>query len=842
MGLLSQITGQTLRGGSRDGRWSHLARVSECVARGHAPAQPRPEDAVLDSIASRILWLAVRMIHEANHVRPNRDGVKVGGHQASSASVVSILTALYFRWLRAGDLVAVKPHASPAYHAAQYLLGELDPSLLTRLRAYGGLQSYPSRTKDPDHIDFSTGSVGLGAVAPLFASFADRYLRLHFRDTVARDPERRFVALVGDAELDEGNVWEAILEDALAGLGNVTMIVDLNRQSLDRVVPGIRIRKLENMFVAAGWHALEAKYGRRLQAAFAAPGGRALRHRIDDMENQEYQVLIRRSGAEVRERLLAGASPSSRDDLARAVADVVDDDLPSLLADLGGHDLDELERALRAADREHDRPTVLFAYTIKGWRLPFAGDSLNHSALLTSAQVEALAPTLGADAEDPWAGFDASSPEGRWCAGRRTALGYVEPRREIRPAAIPAIPEPDVRIPDTTSTQQAFGDVLATLARDPELGPRIVTAAPDVAVSTSLGGWINRAGVFAAAAETVVDDTQRPLVWRPGPAGRHVELGISEMNLFLWLSQAGLAGELFGERLAPIGSVYDPFICRGLDALIYALYIHARFVLVGTPSGLALSPEGGAHQSTLTPSIGIELPGLRSYEPVFARETAWCLLEGIRGCLEPGDGFATYLRLATRPIDQSLARPVLDRLGTEGWRKAVLAGGYRLIEAAAAQEPLPEGSPIVEIVAAGSVVPEAVAAVRLLHHEEVAANLIIATSSERLAAGLHDGRLAATRRGSTDEIGHLASLIPERERRAPIVTVADAASHSLSFVGAAFGAPVVPLGVDTFGQSGTIPDLYAMAGIDAEHIVEAALLALDLVDRPTTLSAMEVRP
>jgi pyruvate dehydrogenase E1 component len=359
-----------------------------------------------------------------------------------------------------------------------------------------------------------------------------------------------------------------------------------------------------------------------------------------------------------------------------------------------------------------------------------------------------------------------------------------------------------------------------------------------VAVSTNLGGWINRAGVFAAASEPVVDDTQRPLVWKPDPQGRHIELGISEMNLFLWLSQAGVAGELFGERLAPIGAVYDPFICRGLDALIYALYAHARFVLVGTPSGIALAPEGGAHQSALTTSIGIELPGLRSYEPVFARETAWCLLEGIRGCLEPDDGFATYLRLTTRPIDQSLAVPVLDRLGPDGWRDAVLAGGYRLLEAHTALEPLPPDSPVVEIVAAGSVIPEAVAAVRALHHEEVAANLIVATSAERLAAGQHGGRVDAIRRFGPDETGHLATLIPPSERRAPIVTVADAASHALSFVGSAFGAPVVPLGVDTFGQSGTIPDLFAAAGIDTQHIVDAALLALDLVDRPTPLNAI----
>jgi pyruvate dehydrogenase E1 component len=546
------------------------------------------------------------------------------------------------------------------------------------------------------------------------------------------------------------------------------------------------------------------------------------------MENEEYQVLIRRPGDEARTRLLEGSPASHRDALARVIDDVTDTELPDLLADLGGHDQAALEHALRAADRERTRPTVLFAYTIKGWRLPFAGDSINHSALLQAQQVEALSGPLGADPGDPWAAFPDDSAAHRLCMRRRRDLGPAGLARAIEPVASRPAVAPEVRIAPTTSTQQTFGDTLASLARDPTLGPRLVTAAPDVAVSTNLGGWINRAGVFAAELGPDLGNGRRPLDWTFGPRGRHIELGISEMNLFMWLSQFGLTGELFGERLAPIGTVYDPFIARGLDALIYALYVKSRFVLVGTPSGITLAPEGGAHQSTVTPSLGIELPGLRAYEPVFGREVVWTLLEGIRGCLESIDGFATYLRLGTRPIDQSLAGPIEARLGLDGWRDAVLAGGYRLLEATSAAEPLPRGSPVVHVVATGSIVPEAIEAVRTLHREEVAANLIVVTSAERLAAGQHGGRLSAMRTGRPDDIGHLGTLIPPPERHAPIVTVADAASHALSFIGGAFGAPVVPLGVDTFGQSGAIPDLYAAGGIDADHIVDAAILALDL--------------
>jgi pyruvate dehydrogenase E1 component len=766
------------------------------------------------------------MIHEANLVRPNPDGLKVGGHQASSASMVSILTALYLHWLRPDDLVAVKPHSSPVYHAIRYLLGDLDGDWLTTLRAFGGLQSYPSRTKDPDPVDFSTGSVGLGAVAPMFAALADEYLRLHFASDARRWPDRRFVATVGDAELDEGNVWEAVLEDPLQGLGNVTLLVDLNRQSLDRVVPGIRIRRLEAMFSAAGWQVLESKYGSRLRGAFDGPGGGALRQRIDDMPNEEYQGLIRLPGEVARERLLAGAPRDDRDDLVRSLGTTADADLPALLADLGGHDVDSLVRVLDAADEDRTRPSVVFAYTVKGWRLPFAGDPLNHSAMLTAEQVEALARTLGADPDDPWAGFPADSPEGRLCEERGRLL---RTRGESAGGGTaPVVPESlDVRVPARTSTQQMAGDALAALARLPDTAARIVTASPDVSVSTNLGGWINRVGVYAATESVPVDDAPRLLRWQPGPTGQHIELGISEMNLFMWLSQFGLTAELFDEPLVPIGTVYDPFIARGLDALVHALYIGSRFILLATPSGFTLAPEGGAHQSTITPSIGIELPGLRAWEPAFAQEATWCLIEAMRGCVDRKGGFSTYLRMTTRAVDQSLAEPVRERLGETEWRRQVVAGGYRLLEPSELAPNLPPDAPRVTIAAMGAVVPEAIEAVRFLVSEEVAASLVVVTSPERLSSELHDWRLAAVRDREPGRLIHLETLIPERDRRAPMVTVLDGASHTLSFLGAAFGAPVVPLGADAFGQSGRIADLYAYAGIDTEHIVEAALLAVE---------------
>jgi len=772
------------------------------------PSSTGPVEAgVLEEIQRRVLWLATRMVDAANRERDTGDGVKVGGHQASSASLVTVMTALWFAHLDPDDRVAVKPHASPVLHAIQFLLGRLDRKYLTMLRQRGGLQSYPSRTKDPDPVDFSTGSVGLGAAAPLFAAVVRRYVDAHFGPR----PRSRWIAIIGDAELDEGNVWEAVADPATRGLGDVTWIVDFNRQSLDRVVPGVRIDEWRRSFEAYGWHVQEVKYGARLREFFTRPGGDALRRWIDRMPNEQYQSLFGLPAGEVPDRFLDDAPEEVRS----LVAEVPAEELAALVTDLGGHDLGEVLRALAACDDVADRPSVIFAYTVKGWGLPIAGNPRNHSALLTGEQIGALRRAHGLDEATEWDRLDPASAAGKWAAGRAAHLRR-EPRRAALDVTVPAAT--GVRTAKPVSTQEVFGRVLVDLSRSKEVAPYLVTTAPDVATSTNLAGFINRMAVFTPAQRRAwsVDPL---LKWSEGPTGQHIELGISEMNLFLLLGQLGLSWDLSEQPLLPIGTVYDPFVCRGLDAFIYGTYSGARFLVAGTPSGITLAPEGGAHQSTITASLGLELPGVTAVEPAYAVALDWLLCDAL-GRMARGEPGAYYARLSTRPLDQAPFEAARARLGDEALRAQVLAGAYRLVEAA----DLGPDAPVVHLAAAGAVLPEVLAAAAELAEEGVAAHVVDLTSADRLYAAWRGALREGLRTARPPRLP--AVLVDAFGVRAPVVTVHDAASHALAWLGSALGVPCVPLGVDEFGQSGSVRELYELHDLLPGSIVNAALAAL----------------
>ncbi|HTG11652.1 MAG TPA: 1-deoxy-D-xylulose-5-phosphate synthase N-terminal domain-containing protein, partial [Candidatus Eisenbacteria bacterium] len=408
--------------------------------------------ALLESIQKRVLWLSAHLVHHAN-TRPNPDGTKVGGHQASSSSVVSLMTGLYFHALRPGDIVATKAHASPVFYAIEYLRGRLTADQLRGLRTLGGLQAYPSRRKNPEIVDLSTGSMGLGAVSAAFGALAARYVRQHEGADARPAMPARFIAMMGDAELDEGNVWEALLEEAVRELDNLMWVVDFNRQSLDRIVPDARRGQLREWFRAAGWHVIELRWGSRLRALFGRPGGERLRARLEGMGNAEYQSLLRLPPAGARKAVIVTATGETDPAVDRLLADVSDDAVAALVADVGGHDLASILEAYEEAGRKRGGPCVILADTIKGWGYPFGGDPMNHSALLTPGQVEEMRARLGVAAGEEWAGFAPGSPEAELI--RRAPAPYTPPERR-RGAALDVPDELEESYPPQSSTQEAF--------------------------------------------------------------------------------------------------------------------------------------------------------------------------------------------------------------------------------------------------------------------------------------------------------------------------------------------------------------------------------------------------
>jgi pyruvate dehydrogenase E1 component len=758
-----------------------------------------PDLDALRLLDERLRWLSAWTIHNANHLRESPDGLKVGGHQASCASMTAIMAALYFHALGPNDRVAVKPHAGPVLHAIHYLLGTQSREQLENFRGFGGMQSYPSRTKDKIPVDFSTGSVGLGVAITAFASLVQDYLLAH--GLMSPEEAGRFVALMGDAELDEGNIYECLIEAYKHDIRNCWWIVDYNRQSLDATTAERMFRRFDDIFAACGWRVVTLKYGKQMEAAFSEPGGEALKAWIDCVGNADYAALTYLGGAAWRERLLKEAPD------AKSILDARDDEaLHALMTNLAGHDMASLVEAFDAA--QDDVPTLFISYTIKGQGLPFAGHKDNHAGLMNPGQIAALRERMGIaeGAEwEPYGGLGGNAAE-----AARQAVENCRIAREKRPrpwdvAEMPAIAPP---AGEEQSTQAAFGRILLDLAKaGGPLADRIVTTSPDVTVSTNLGGWVNQRGLFRRQeladvfAKAKIPSAQK---WGARPAGQHVELGIAENNLFLMLAALGLAGDLFGERLFPIGTVYDPFIARGLDALNYACYQDARFMLVATPSGVTLGPEGGAHQSINPPLIALGQPGLRHYEPAFVDELALLMEESFR-LMQREDGESVYLRLTTRSIRQ------VERTD-DSWKAGAIEGGYWLREPAEGAE--------AALVYSGAIAPEVLAAWEALKDDVPGLGLLAVTSPDLLHRGWSASRSGRWKGRGTGS--HVERLLAPLAPTAGLITVLDGAPASLSWLGGVRGHHVSPLGLDRFGQTGSLPDLYREYRLDVDAIVEAA--------------------
>ena len=764
----------------------------------------------LKDVEKKISWLSAWMIHNANNIRPSMDGIKVGGHQASSASIISIMVALYFKILNSEDRVAVKPHAAPVFHSIQYLLGNQTLDKLEKFRAFGGAQSYPSRTKDTDDVDYSTGSVGLGGAITIFGSLIQDYVAQH--NFVSKNFRHgKMVALLGDAELDQGNIYEALLEGAKQNVRNCWWVIDYNRQSLDAVVADKLHLKIDELFASMGWRVITLKYGKKLQSLSKIKGGNEILNWIDNCPNDLYSALSYMGSKGWREHL--NIDLKNNKDSINIIKSLSDEELNETMSNLAGNDVEAVLEAFIEADND-DIPTCFIAYTIKGFGLPLAGHKDNHAGLMNNEQMESYKNNLNIKNGQEWdyySGLDSSEDIIKDFLSKNSF--YKGQKRLFRDQEINVPNKLHYKNSQSSNTQEVFGRILNEIGKnESDLSKRIVTFSPDVTVSTSLGGWVNQKQIYNREHKEDIFHNEKVVSaqkWHASPNGQHFELGIAENNLFLALGAAGLSDKMFGASLIPIGTIYDTFISRGLDALNYAVYQDSRFLLVATPSGISLGPEGGAHQSIITPLIGIGQPNLLMFEPTYADELEVILRYTFSHMQRP-EGSSVYIRLSTRNIPQ-ITREINKSLEGE-----ILSGGYWLEKS--------KNKSNITIVFSGVMAPEVLEAIEILKEDMLDVSVLSITSADRLYKNWKE---AQKQRSMGNKIlSRIEELFLDTLSESVIVTLIDAHSSSLTWIGGAVGKKTVSLGVDEFGQSGNLQDLYNHYDIDADAIVDACAQAL----------------
>jgi pyruvate dehydrogenase E1 component len=676
---------------------------------------------VLDRIARRAMVQTTAMIHIANH-RPDARPTdpKVGGHPAACSSSAHILAALHCGVRQVQDFIACKPHAAPIDHVLCGMLGifnhpdftwftqEEIEAVLFKLRAFSEhgepvLQSYHART-DPDTFHFfPSGSVGIPPVVSVYTALAYRYARDHSVEVPEVPADVHFWSMMGDSEFREGSLMEAMPDVAERELGNVTWIVDYNRQNLDgarmpnkRGLHGTDADRIQRLAEANGWEVIQVRHGRRRLEAFRRPGGEALRQVFEQgFSDYELQMhLLMREMDETR-RALIGNEPK----LAGLLDKLKDAELETIITDLGGHDTRELQAAYEASKVDVRRPTLIVAHTVKGWGLDMYAAPGNHSELPKEEEVVGLLGTEGLTLERPFAPFAATTEEARFLAKRgawmragieKSRADRKRNREAVRTriqaaGGVPRTLEIDIRKFPRAHTQWMWGQLAAKLARIgthselrragraadiPELTPRekrweatadlILTMSPDVGTSTQISSVMDQKvyGTHTEDEEDVADVEKRLGFSRKRPQllptteafSRHIRFEIAEANCMSAVGAFGMMGHHAGIPFFPIMTVYDFFIKRALDQLYYNLYWGAEFVILGTPSGVTLSSEGAQHSW----KSDIQVPNLITWEPIFALEVDWILCESIRRHFDDeNDGRrGVLIRAVTRGMEQ----------------------------------------------------------------------------------------------------------------------------------------------------------------------------------------------
>ena len=874
----------------------------------------------LDGIALRAHAWMVRMIWEANNRADKGAGdPKVGGHPASCASSLHLATALQLATRQPSDFYCAKPHLAPLDHAlhhaqdvfrhpdGSWFNSEESEAVMSTLRAFSEngeavFQSYHADS-DPDNWrTLPSGTVGIPPVNAVYLALAFRYAIDH---GWATDIPKHFWCIIGDSELREGSLMEVMPDVAERELGNVTWIIDYNRQNLDgtrvlnkRGLGGTDADRIERTFQANGWQVIQLRHGRLRETLFALDGGAALREQFENgFSDYEYQTILWKQDATLLRAELIARDAKLND----LLAGISDEDLLAALGDLGGHDLEAILNAYETARSDQRVPTVIVAHTIKGWGLNCTAKPGNHSTLPDKDEVNELLKLRGLTAERPYLRDTGSKEEAKYLSKRtkywRHGIGQVEQRIAENRAQVNGMLAPTLPLPDDfgidlsmmpmVHTQWLWGQVAGKLVRigthdeleaagiDPgrdlnELEHRwskvadlMCTMSPDVGTSTNINPAMD-AKVYGPEtgtnleAEHQLHERGRPELYQHSEAWtRHIRFEIAEANCMSAAGSFGKMGKFAGVPLLPMMTVYDFFIKRALDQLYYNLYWRSSFILMGTPSGVSLSPEGAQHSW----KSDIQMPSLITWEPAYACEMEWILADAVRRHVDADneDREGVLIRGVTRALKQ---KELMTRLKSQArfsasdaaeinqqLRVDVLAGGYKLVDRASDSDYQP-GDNVVTILAMGAMIPEVLEASDLLAADHgIHADVVVVTSADLLLgrfaerndyAQLHqlgiNGELQLNAAGGeTGAALSTADTVCLAARFVPLVSVADGEQGLLDNAGSIVGVPQIALATTKFSKCGRPDQVYAYHQMDAAAIVDASQQVL------TRTAAREVR-
>ena len=789
--------------------------------------QPMPGDLFTErKIRSLIRWNALAMV-----MRTNTDDSSLGGHIssfASSATLYEIGLNHFFRGPNhpaGGDLIFFQGHSAPGMYARSFLEGRLTEDQLVNFRREvdgKGLSSYPHPWLMPDYWQFPTVSMGLGPIQAIYLAHVMKYQ--HQRGLVDNS-DRKIWAFLGDGETDEPESLGAI---ALAGrekLNNLIFVINCNLQRLDGPVRGNGkiIQELEGVFRGAGWNVIKVVWGRHWDPLFKADEKGLLQKFLDECVDGEYQNFKNNGGGYVREHLF-GRDP----ELGKMVEHLSDDDIAHL--NRGGHDPYKVYAAYHAAVNQKSRPTVILAKTVKGYGMGSAGQAANDTHSIKKLDVEGLKTFrdrfgLPIDDEElpkvPFYRPAEDSPEMRYLRERREALGGSLPYRHaaVETLQTPALSEFAKQMEDTgtreISSTMAFVRILSTLAKDKNIGKRIVPIVPDEARTFGMEGMFRQLGIYSSVGQKYEPvDRDQIMYYKESEDGQILEEGINEAGaMSAWLAAATSYSH---SRLSmiPFYVFYSMFGFQRIGDLAWAAGdLQARGFLIGATAGrTTLNGEGLQHQDGHSHLMASTIPNCRSYDPAYSFELAVIIQDGVERMYGKGENCFYYVTT----MNENYAHPAIPKGAEEG----IIKGMY-LLESGKKSK-----GERVQLMGSGTILNEVRKAAQMLRDDwGIESDIWSVTSvNELFREAVEVERWNTMHPGSKAKTSYLAASLAKAS--GPKVIATDyIRAHSEQLRRFIPGTYRV-LGTDGFGRSDTRAKLREFFEVDSRYVTVNALSAL----------------